>query len=257
MTSLNFNPQDHEPAGGGVGLPISNAKGWLVRIISHEVQEDTNGMPKSCAYKVVLLPDDQATDTSFFNQEFDVYFNLFHSNEDARRIAQQELTSMCYSVYYTDPLNGPEIYGRECRIVVVPQKADKDGTPSRFTNKRFLDSSGAKVNAADALKNGTTNGGPSGGQQPNFDNQQANPQSGNGQVQQNQNQNPNQNQQNPNQQQGQQQWGFDNGSQPQNNGGQGQWNNGGGQQQNPNQNQNNGSQQPQNQGNGSNQQPWK
>ena len=89
--TIDFDPSTVRPSGSGGGqFPVSPATGWLCQVIAGETQETKAGGG------MLVLTLQIIEECEHQNATMDWRLNLINANEDAVRMARQDLTALMY-----------------------------------------------------------------------------------------------------------------------------------------------------------------
>ena len=143
MATLNFNAEEVEPIGSFEPLPTGD---YTVVISASEMKETKSGRGKYLQLVFDVVEGDYNGRKVFGR------LNLDNENETARKIAQQELSAICYVLDIHAPKDSEELHDKPL-IITVGIKDDPNYGKSNVV-KGYKTKDGKTPN--DLLKSGTT-----------------------------------------------------------------------------------------------------
>lgn len=116
MATLNFNAQAVQPAQNNFA-PIP-AGVYPAQIIDSELRELRSGNGQALSLQFEILGDKFAGRKVFAN------LNIYHTNPDAQRIAQEQLSAICHSVGVMHLQDSSQLHNKPLNIRVKIRKQE-------------------------------------------------------------------------------------------------------------------------------------
>jgi hypothetical protein len=161
----DFNANDVQPAGIGAGsLPVSGKDGYVVMITDSEIKptaDESGGM-------LVLTLTVQEGEHQGASGPYRL--NLYNANEQAKRIAESELSAICRVTGVMQLTDSAQLHGIPFRAVVAKQKVKPGQEDKGYTEvKGVLDVHGnSAAKAQPPVQSGGPASAPAGGPPADF-----------------------------------------------------------------------------------------
>ena len=122
MAQIQFDATQFAPAIIGTGqLPVSDSHGWPVVIVSSEVKPTKSGTGGYIEFLLQIIEGEHEGDTGAYR------VNLFNPSEEAKQIAQRQMSALCYVTGVLKPTDTAQLHNKPFRAIVGLQKNLKEG----------------------------------------------------------------------------------------------------------------------------------